>query len=314
MLKRGLFLFLLLALGMESCSGQQKTDAKVNATEEPVQKERTFQLPEVPSMLVTPEDRAIYVVQHYWDHFDFSDTAYIHLPDVTEQAMVNFMDLMYHIPASEIEPALETLYGKAAPHAPMLWHFWETMSRYWNDANSPVRDEDMFIRLCRSVEATPQVEETLKQRALFARKLAEKNRVGMKATDFTYTMATGKQARLSSIRSPYTLLLFFDPDCHTCNAVKDAMKTSERLAELIQSKQLTLLTIYPDEDIDLWRSRLPQLPKEWIHAYDKGQVLTHEELYDLSSMPSFYLLDAEKKVLLKDAGWGQIEEALYRIP
>ena len=43
MLKRRLFLFLLLALGMESCSGQQKTDAKVNATEEPVQKERTFQ-------------------------------------------------------------------------------------------------------------------------------------------------------------------------------------------------------------------------------------------------------------------------------
>ena len=145
MLKRGLFLFLLLALGMESCSGQQKTDAKVNAAEEPVQKERTFQLPEVPSMLVTPEDRAIYVVQHYWDHFDFTDTAYIHLPDVTEQAMVNFMDLMYHIPASEIEPALETLYGKAAPHAPMLWHFWETMSRYWNDANSPVRDEAASI-------------------------------------------------------------------------------------------------------------------------------------------------------------------------
>lgn len=47
---------------------------------------------------------------------------------------------------------------------------------------------------------------------------------------------------------------------------------------------------------------------KWINAYDKEQVLTRDLLYDLSSIPSFYLLDKEKKVLLKDADWNQVME------
>ena len=35
-----------------------------------------------------------------------------------------------------------------------------------------------------------------------------------------------------------------------------------------------------------------------------------EEKYDLSSIPSFYLLDKDKKVLLKDADWVQVLQFL----
>ena len=49
-------------------------------------------------MLDTPEARATFVCEHFWDNFDFADTAYIHLPDITEQAIVNFMDLMPRVP------------------------------------------------------------------------------------------------------------------------------------------------------------------------------------------------------------------------
>ena len=105
-----LFLLVMSFCGV-SCSGQQK-------------KERTFQLPEVPAMLDTPEARAAFVARHFWDHFDFTDTAYIHLPDITEQAIVNFMDLMNHVPKEVAELSVTILYGKAAINSQMLWHFW----------------------------------------------------------------------------------------------------------------------------------------------------------------------------------------------
>jgi hypothetical protein len=54
---------------------------------------QSFELPEVPAMLTSPEDRLHFVVMHYWDRFDFRDTALIHLPDLTEQALVNYLDL-----------------------------------------------------------------------------------------------------------------------------------------------------------------------------------------------------------------------------
>ena len=71
-----------------SCSGYQHTQSA-----EETRKERSFQFPEIPVMLDTPESRKAYLCEHYWDNFNFSDTAYIHLPDITEQAIVNFMDL-----------------------------------------------------------------------------------------------------------------------------------------------------------------------------------------------------------------------------
>ena len=300
-MKRILFSLLVISLCCFSCSGQQKNESTIEA-----KKERGFQLPEVPVMLDTPEARATFVCEHFWDNFDFADTAYIHLPDITEQAIVNFMDLMPRVPKELSEKAMGILYQKAAPHSPMLWHFWETMSRYWKDANSPVRNEEMFIRLCKSVESVPQVEEVLKQRASFARRLAEKNRVGQSAIDFIYTLASGKQGRMYGLKADYTLLFFYNPDCHTCMEIKNAMKQSSRLKEWVSSGKMKVLTLYPDEDMALWRSHLNELSNEWVNGYDKGQVLTHELLYDLSAIPSFYLLDKDKKVLLKDVDWNQV--------
>ena len=84
------------------------------------------------------------------------------------------------------------------------------------------------------------------------------------------------------------------------------MKNSVLLLELVESGQMKVLTIYPDEDVDLWREHLHEMSDKWINGYDKGQVLTLEQRYDLSSIPSFYLLDKDKKVVLKDADWSQV--------
>ena len=300
-MKRILFALLVIILCCSSCAGQQKKETSVET-----KKEFGFQLPEVPVMLDTPEARATFVCEHFWDHFDFADTAYIHLPDITEQAIVNFMDLMPRVPRLLADKSMQILWQKAAPHSSMLWHFWETMSRYWKDANSPVRNEEMFIRLCRSVESVEEVDEALKQRASFARRLAEKNREGQPATDFTYTLASGKQGRMYGLKAEYTLLFFYNPDCHTCTEIKNAMKHSLFLKDMLTSGQMKILTLYPDEDLNLWRNHFNELSDKWVNAYDKNQVITHDLLYDLSSIPSFYLLDKDKKVLLKDADWRQV--------
>ena len=297
---------IMMVLGLMACGNNGKKEENLTTPVEQTEKKREFQFPEIPVMITDPEQRAIFVANHYWDHFDFRDTVYIHLPDITEQAAVNFMDLLQRIPQEEALSAVRKLAEKASAEPVMLKYFWDTLYRYWHDPNSPMKNEDMFILLCKGMEQTPQVGEYLMARASYFRKMAEKNRTGMKAADFVYTLASGKQGRLHGIKADYTLVFFYDPDCETCSEIKQMMKASLLLEGMTASGQMKVLTIYPETDIDLWKERLYEMSDKWINGYDKGQVLTLEQRYDLSSIPSFYLLDKDKKVVLKDADWSQV--------
>lgn len=297
----------VMMLGAVSCgnAARQESGQEAPAVEQD-QKKRAFQLPEVPVMLQTPELRAKYVVEHYWDHFDFRDTAYVHLPDITEQAAVNYMDILGLVPAEVALASLQGLVAKASVEPVMMNYIWKLFFRYWHEPNSPLKNEDMFILFCKGVEQTPQAGITLTEKAKHLRRMAEKNRVGLPAADFVYTLASGKQGSLYGIKAEYTLVFFYDPDCETCSEIKKAMKHSLRLKDMVDGGRMKVLTIYPDEDVELWRERLYEMDDAWINGHDKGQVLTMEQRYDLTSIPSFYLLDQNKKVLLKDADWRQV--------
>lgn len=297
----------VLVLGIVACGNAtyQKADNGEQVVKQE-QKKRTFQLPQVPSMLQTPELRAKYVAEHYWDHFDFRDTAYIHLPDITEQAAVNYMDLLRLVSPEVAQNSLKALVEKASAEPLMMDYMWKTFFRYWHEPNSPLKNEDMFILFCKGVEQTPAVKVAMREKASYLRTMAEKNRVGQPAADFVYTLASGKQDKLYGLKAEYTLMFFYDPDCHTCSDIKQAMKQATWLKEKVTGRHIKVLTIYPDEDVNLWRNRLGEMDAAWVNGYDKDQVLTLEQRYDLSSLPSFYLLDKDKKVVLKDVNWSNV--------
>lgn len=297
----------VLVLGIVACGNAtyQKTDNGEQMVKQE-QKKRTFQLPQVPAMLQTPELRAKYVAEHYWDHFDFRDTAYIHLPDITEQAAVNYMDLLRLVSPEVAKNSLKGLVEKASAEPLMMDYMWKTFFRYWHEPNSPLKNEDMFILFCQGVEQTLAVKLAMREKASFLRTMAEKNRVGQPATDFVFTLASGKQGKMYGLKAEYTLMFFYDPDCHTCSDIKQAMKQAAWLKEKVTAGQVKVLTIYPDEDVNLWRNRLGEMDAAWVNGYDKGQVLTLEQRYDLTSIPSFYLLDKDKKVVLKDVNWSNV--------
>lgn len=76
-----------------NCNGQQ-----VEKTEAGNTKEHTFQMVSVPSVITEPEERAAYLVKHYWDKFDFTDTTLIHFPEITEQATCQLYRMMKYVP------------------------------------------------------------------------------------------------------------------------------------------------------------------------------------------------------------------------
>lgn len=301
MIHRIIFLCLLTFV-LSACTGKQKQEA------EPEKKELAFTLPEVPVMLQSAEDRLAFVIQHYWEHFDFKDTAYIHAPEVTEQALVNYVDLLQRVPMEFSDSCLTKTLTAAGAEEKMFNYFAETLRRYLFDPNSPIRDEELYEPVGRFLATSPLVDEATQSRARHDLKLIGMNRVGALATDFVYTLPSGAQKRMHDLRSPYTLLLFYNPDCHGCAETLAAMKSSPVLNRPDMMKQIKILAFYPDEDKEVWDKHQDEIPSSWINSYDKDLTVLTKELYDLKAMPTLYLLDKDKKVLLKDVSVGTVEK------
>ena len=70
--------------------------------------------------------------------------------------------------------------------------------------------------------------------------------------------------------------------------------------EAISSGQIAVLNIYIDEDIQGWLDYMPIYPESWYSGYDSEHMVRGDELYNVRAIPSLYLLDENKTVLLKD--------------
>ena len=288
------FFACLLGMSLVSCSHAQQ------------QKTKEFRLPDVPVTLTAPEDRAAYLSLHYWDHFDFADTSLISRPEITEQVFVDFISILPHTPKAQ--EAVDTLFRRALADREMLYHFISLGDKYLYEPNSPMHDEELHILFLRALVNHPGLEETDRIRPRHLLEMALKNRPGDVATDFTVVCRDGRSRRLSDIKAGYVLVYFNDPDCEDCHRVKELLTLSPVVNDLLESGRLKLLSVCVEGKTPAWEKA--EFPAGWIDGYDDGQRLTREQVYDLKAMPTLYLLDAEKRVILKDASFEQVEERL----
>ena len=58
---------------------------------------------------------------------------------------------------------------------------------------------------------------------------------------------------------------------------------------------------------------MPIYPDEWYNGFDPDMVIRNDELYNVRAIPSLYLLDKDKRVILKDAPENKIFQYLMSV-
>jgi hypothetical protein len=299
-----MFLFALICL----CSCKNQKVSEQTDTKDSIEVEDKFILPAIPAMLTTPEQRSNYLAKHYWDNFDFADTSYIHRREITEQAWVDYIDLLKYVTLPTAQISLKEFMIKAASKEKKVFmYFTELADKYFYDPNSPMRNEEFYIPVLQAMIATPILSKTEKIRPQARLELANKNRVGTPAINFTYTLLSGAKGTLHGLSAKYTLLFFNNPGCHACEEYIRKIKGSAMINKLITDKKMKVLAIYTDEELDEWKRHLKEFPQEWINGYDKSATIKTKNIYDLKAIPTLYLLDKRKRVLLKDANLPDVE-------
>lgn len=301
----------LLPLSICAACGNNKANSAPKA-EVPTDTITAFTPPAIPIMLNTPELRANYLVRHYWENINFADTNYIHHPEVTEQGWVDYIDILKLVSAKNADAALKAVFAQAEKSKKVYLYLAELADKYLYNPNSPMRNEELYIPVLDALIAGPVLDDAEKIRPQGRRELAQKNRVGTKAINFTYTLASGKKNTLYALNAPYTLLFINNPGCHACTETIGELKNAPTINRLLSQKRLQLLSLYPDEEVDEWRNHLSDFPSEWITGYDAKLSIKKKNLYDLKAVPTLYLLDKDKKVLLKDVTAAEIDRYLNK--
>lgn len=248
---------------------------------------------------ITPEERLQYRVDHYWDDFDFEDDKQLTALS-REQMIYALSEYVTIIPKERADSLMRALIRRASTSHAMLDYFYTLCEIVLHNPNSALRNDEYYIPVLEELVSSPLLDEYERIAPAYDLEIALKNRIGRQATDFVYTLEDGTQGNLHDIKANYTILMFSNPECPLCGEIMRQIASSQLLTALIEHGVLKVLTLYPDEDIAHWRKYIGNIPSEWIRAYDKGGVLTKERLYNLSAIPALYLLDRDKRVLIKD--------------
>ena len=287
---------ILAAVGLAACGGRAPRRPAVATAGTPA----VF-LPAIAPAALAPEERVEWLRWHYWDNFDFADTTFLARADTLQlfEAYARYVQLLFSVPTDGVP--MDSLMRRAAVSRPMLDYFAMLADQVLGDPNSPLRNDEFYIPVLRAQLSSPWYDEYERLAPEYRLSLASQNRIGEQANDFRYTLASGATGSLYGLRAEYVLLFINNPGCPMCREIREAISASPMLTELIEHGRLRVLALYPDENLDEWRAYREQIPASWINAYDDGCVLREKGLYDLSAIPSLYLLDAQKRVLVKDA-------------
>ena len=86
-----------------------------------------------------------------------------------------------------------------------------------------------------------------------------------------------------------------------CIEIINMLKAEPAVAQMIADGRLAVLNIYIDEDLQGWKEYMSVYPEEWYNGFDPDLVIRTDNLYNVRAIPSLYLLDSDKRVIMKDA-------------
>lgn len=267
-----------------------------------------------PAMLGDSPAAAIYVAERFWNPFIDSsavfskDTSLIGgvSRDDFARAFSEYASILSYIPIADGLKAQSNFISRLIAlqrndstntvFRPAL----ELTERVFYGVNSELRNEELYLPIASAMAECTLADEATRGRYAFEAANCSKNRIGAVAADFNYTTSEGVRSSLHKTPGENTIIFFSNPGCTACKEIIEVLGQSLTIQKLLDEGKLTIINLYIDEDLAEWHNHMGFYPKEWISCYNHDMEIREGGIYDIRAIPTLYLLDREKRVLLKD--------------
>lgn len=279
-----------------------------------------------PAMIDNPQDMSEYMALHWWDGITDLSRTYpcdtilvsgVRKADV-EQKFANWTSILNMVSMDYACKSVRRLYDrvyaceKKDTSSNVFETFTDLVVKYLYDPNSPLRNEDHYAAYAERLSDCDLVEPLMQGKYAREVSLAGLNRIGSKAANFRFMDKKGKVHTLYDIEADLILLFFSNPGCTACKDIIDVLDNDPKISGLISEGVMHVLNIYIDEDIEAWRSYMAIYPENWHNGFDPDLVIRGETLYNVRAIPSLYLLDRDKVVIMKDAPEARVFDYISR--
>ena len=316
----------LIMLAVLSSCGQRTSQGSVDK-----QQTREFPMVTPPAMMQDTGEIIEYMATHYWDAFlsgpQKSDKIFLcdslHVSGVLkgdlEQGFANYIYILENMPIKKAQKAVRQFAGRIEEHetadtsSNVFESFVDIAEKYMFDPNSPLRNEDLYSPFAEVLSQSNHMDTATKDRYAHVASMCRLNEAGTRAADFRFSDRKGREYTLHGINADHTLLFFSNPGCHSCLEIINTLKDDPTVSAMIAEKRLAVLNIYIDEDLKEWKEYMPIYPEEWYNGFDPDLVIRTDNTYNVRAIPSLYLLDADKTVLLKDATMERLLSAIHSL-
>ncbi|MCL2683289.1 MAG: DUF5106 domain-containing protein [Bacteroidales bacterium] len=277
--------------------------------------QRDIEVPEAPDDI--PEDernhwRYNYFKDHYFDNMDLTDDRLIRTP-VFHQRLETYIDKVLSQHHDSIKFALERLIEQTR-EAPELFKYvvWYSVDRY--QRSQIVGYDAIWIYLAKKYYlggdafwASDAVIENFRKHI----ERWEPLLIGNRPPEFMCpdTNVGRPEERWRSVFEPqtrYTVVMFWEPSCGHCKRQMPLLRDFYNAKR--EELDFEVFAVCRHADIDLWKNYIySNHMTDWINVYGMTSNIKYDDLWDVSSIPTIYVLDSQKRIVTKRIEVDQIE-------
>jgi thiol-disulfide isomerase/thioredoxin len=264
-------------------------------------------------------DNYNYYKAHYWDDISFMDERIIRTPFFEPRVEGYYEKVLSQDPDSLIaEMDYQLLLARSCPEMYKFLLNWFTdeyfYPKYMGQDAILVHLFEKYHSQGLSPWLTKKQEDLISNRAY----MEMSNLLGEHAADLNLVDSSGKHHSLYDVQADYTLVVFWEPTCGHC---KIQIPKIDSIYEASWKKHNVKIYAVLSEDVsDEWKKFIRDNhigdwtnvyeTKEMAAANEKTNTAGFRQLYDVISTPTLYLLDKDKRIIVKHLSWEQVNDFL----
>lgn len=258
-----------------------------------------------------------YYKQHYWDYVDFKEEGILRSPVYSSKLENYFEKIVMGIPDSIIKECDYVLSKSKVNNEIFKYTLVTLVNKY---AQSKIMGMDaVYVHLVNEYYAKGAAYWMKSDTVSLYKMIDRANKtgpliIGKKAPNLVLEDTTLKVPKsMYDIKSKYTILVFWDPDCGHC-------KTEiPQLANMYDTLQRMGASVYAVstisyEEMDKWTSFIKANNLNWTNVADPffRHNPNFRTVYDISSTPVIYVLDQDKIIRGKRIGVDQLQDFISK--